>query len=409
MGLVTIRLDQTPGPTRRIGDLVVALRPLSADVPWMEAWRTLAAAPAFDNLFYDPDFAIPAAGPFGRGVHVMLVGDRPPEEAGLKLLALWPLQVTRTRWGVPIPLALGWMHPFGIFGVPLLDSADPARAFTALFEGLRSVGLRRAMLTHVPTEGPFADLLAQWARTARARRAPFWAHARAFLDLTAKTSSERASYLGHLSARRRRRLRQSRERLEMQAPLLFETARGPDAVSSALDDFIALEGRGWKGEAGTALARQPAEAAFVAAAARAFAARGDMRVDRLARDGQSLASALTFVTRGQAWCLKIAFDEAAARDSPGALHLHHLTRSLLDDSRISSADSCAPPDFFLAETFWAERLPLAHILVETAAGDPLYPFAARLEGFRASAVRRLKRWRAGRAAAAKDADRKDAD
>ncbi|KQT77376.1 GNAT family N-acetyltransferase [Methylobacterium sp. Leaf466] len=385
--------DQRFGPTRRIGDLVVALRPLSPAAPWLGAWRTLAAAPAFDNLFYHPDFAIPAAGPFGSGVRVMLVGDRAPEEPGLRLLALWPIRVTRRRWG--LPLAIGWMHPFGVFGVPLLDGDDPATALAALFSGLDAVGQRRAMLTHVPTRGAFADLLAGWAAAAGTRRTPFWAHARALLDLTGRSEAERAAYLGHLSARRRRRLRQSRERLEADTPLAFDTARTPGAVAAALDDFIALEGAGWKGRTGaaTALACRPDEAAFVAAAVAAFAARGAMRIDRLHWDGRSLASALTFATRGRVWCLKIAFDETAARDSPGAQHLHHLTRSLIDDPTVTVADSCAPPDFFLAETFWAERLPLAHVLVETRAGDRFYGLGVRLESLRAAAVRAVKRWR----------------
>jgi hypothetical protein len=326
----------------------------------------------------------------------MLVGDRPPEEPGLRLLALWPIRVTRARWG--LSLALGWMHPFGIFGVPLLDPAEPQRALEALFAGLRRFGHRRAMLTHVPTDGPFADLLSDWAERAGARRTPFWSHARALLDLTGKDAAGRAGYLGHLSARRRRRLRQSRERLEAKGALVFETAREPAAITAALDDFVALEGGGWKGTAGTALARRPAEAAFIASAVQAFARGGRMRIDRLHQDGHSLASALTFKTRRRVWCLKIAFDESAARDSPGAQHLHHLTQSLIDDPDVTVADSCAPPDFFLAETFWSERLPLAHILVETAAGDPLYGLAIRFEGLRASAVRTMKRLRSRREA-----------
>lgn len=393
---MTAPLDQTHGPTGRAGGFVVALRPLDAGAPWLGAWRVLAERPAFDNLFYDPDFALPAAGPFGAGLRVMLVGDRPPEEPGLRLLALWPIRITRTRWG--LSLALGWMHPFGIFGVPLLDPAEPDRALAALFAGLRGFGHRRAMLTHVPTAGPFADLFSAWAERAGARRTPFWSNARALLDLTGKDAAVRAGYLGHLSARRRRRLRQSRERLEAGGPLVFETVREPGAIAAALDDFIALEGGGWKGKAGSALARRPDEAAFIAASVEAFARRRAMRIDRLRRDGHSLASALTFTTRGRAWCLKIAFDEAAARDSPGAQHLHHLTQSLIDDPDVMVADSCAPPDFFLAETFWAERLPLAHILVETAAGDLLYGLGVRLEGLRASAVRTMKRLRSRRGA-----------
>ncbi len=93
--------------------LVVALRPLNADAPWIGAWRDLGGRPLLDNLFYHPDFALPAAGPFGKGVQVALVGDRAPEEPGLRLHAVWPLRSTRLRWGLPLFLAMGWMHGFG--------------------------------------------------------------------------------------------------------------------------------------------------------------------------------------------------------------------------------------------------------------------------------------------------------
>lgn len=57
--------------------LVVALRPLDPNAPWLPAWHDLSRRPLVDNLFYDPAFALPASGAFGRGVQVALVGDRP--------------------------------------------------------------------------------------------------------------------------------------------------------------------------------------------------------------------------------------------------------------------------------------------------------------------------------------------
>ena len=35
--------------------LVVALRPLAADAPWIAAWHDLSRRPLVDNLLYDPD------------------------------------------------------------------------------------------------------------------------------------------------------------------------------------------------------------------------------------------------------------------------------------------------------------------------------------------------------------------
>ncbi|MCJ2081083.1 GNAT family N-acetyltransferase [Methylobacterium sp. J-090] len=387
------------GPAVRLADgRVAALRPLDPAAPWLPAWRALSRRPFVENLFYDPDFALAALDAFGDGVEVLLVGDRPPEEPGLRLVAVWPCRRRRGRWGLPLRLTMGWMHGFGVFGVPLLDPDAPDRALDGLLRGAGRLAGPRLMLTYVPMEGPFADLLARSCRSHGLARAEFWAHARAVLDLSDRTGPERAAYLDHLSSRRRRRLRQSAERL---APLDFETIRDPAVLRAALDDYIALEGIGWKGRAGTAIGDTPGEIALLHASVAAFGARGRVRIDRLRRDGTTLASAVTFVTGKRAWCVKISFLEAEARDSPGAQLVHQMTRSLIADTALSGADSCAPPDFRLAETFWAERMPLAHVLVAAPGGDRLFGLARRLEGLRARVSRMLARrtWARGRTGA----------
>jgi hypothetical protein len=125
----------------------------------------------------------------------------------------------------------------------------------------------------------------------------------------------------------------------------------------------------------------------------AFGRRGEVRIDRLRRDGRTLAAVVSFVTRGQLWSLKISYDASAAKHSPGALAFHQLTQDIVADPAITTADSCAPPNYTLPETFWSERLALAHILVETKGGDPLFRLAAWLEHTRAAANVRVKAWR----------------
>lgn len=367
---------------RRPDGLVVALRPLDPAAPWIAAWRDLSRRVLVDNLFYEADYALAAAGAFGSGVQVLLVGDRAPEEPGLRLVALWPCRRSRTRWGLPIPVTIGWMHPFGVFGAPLLDARAAPCALDALLDAACALLSVHVMLTHVPTDGPFAALLD--AVRPEARRAVFWPHARAYLDLSGLDFSQRSQYLEHLSGRRRRKLRQSAERLAEGGPLAFETIRDPESLGRALSDYVALESAGWKGRAGTAIA--PAESVFLAGAVAALGESGRVRIDRLARNGTTLASSITFTTRDKVWCLKLSFDEDEARHSPGAQLLHRLTQSLLADSGVAAADSCAPPDFRLAETFWAERRALAHVLIAPP-GTRLFPLAARLERLRAQASR----------------------
>lgn len=375
-------------PLHRADDWVAALRPLDPTAPWIAAWRTLSRRPFIENLFYDADFALSAREAFGAGVEVLLVGDRPPEEPGLRLIAVWPCRRGRRRWGFPLRLAMGWMHGFGVFGVPLLDPDRPAHALDALLRAAGHLAGPRLMLTYVPTRGPFAELLSGACRAYGLPRADFWPHARAVLELSGRTEPERAAALDHLSSRRRRRLRQSAERL---GPMTFEIVRDPANLGAALDDYVALEGRGWKGRAGTALGDSPEQVAFLHASVAAFGARGTARIDRLRRGDTTLASAVTYVTGGTAWCLKISFAEAEARDSPGAQLVHRMTLSVIADAGLTGADSCAPPDFRLAETFWAGRMPLAHVLFATPGGDPLFGLARRLEALRAWLSRSLAR------------------
>ncbi|MCK2052966.1 GNAT family N-acetyltransferase [Methylobacterium sp. 37f] len=373
--------------------LVVCLRPITDDAPWIAAWRDLGHRALVDNLFYDPDYARPASAVFGQGVQLALVGDRAPEEPGLRLVAVWPVRIRRWRWGLPVSLVMGWMHDFGVFGAPLLDGAEPGRALDALFLGLSRLLGPRLMLTHVPTAGPFADLL--WGRLAagRLRHARFWPQERAFLDLAGRDAAARAAYLAHLSSRKQRKLRQAWDRLSTDGPIAFETIRDPAALPAALDDYIALEGAGWKGARGTAIAGDAAQTRMMRDLVLRFGARGGARIDRLRQNGRTLAALVSFVTREQVWTLKISYAAAAAKHSPGALAFQRLTQAIAADPALTTADSCAPPHYPLPETFWTGRLPLAHILVESRSGDPLFALAVRLERGRAEANRCLRAWR----------------
>lgn len=362
---------------------IVALRPLNLEAPWIDAWRDLSQRALVDNLFYDPDFALSAAGAFGAGVQVALVGDRAPEEPGLRLLAAWPVRCSRCRWGLPLTLVMGWMHDFGVFGVPLLDAVEAPRALDALFLGLRRLAGKRLMLTFAPTDGAFAKLLDERLAYHGLRQARFWPHERAFLDLGRRSLAERTASLDHLSSRRRRKIRLGNERLEADGAVTFETVRDPAELGAALDDYLALEAGGWKGRRGTAIAAIPSQTKMIRGAVSALGGRGAVRIDRLRRNGLTLASTVNFVTRRQVWILKISFDEAVARHSPGLQLLHRLTRNLIDDPTIATCDSCAAPNSALPETVWTDRLALAHILIETQGGDRFFSLAEWLERLRA--------------------------
>ena len=378
--------------------LVASLRPLDEAAPWIAAWRALSARAFVENVFYEPDYGFSAQAAFGAGIGVLMVGDRPPEEPGLRLLAVWPCRIVR-RWGVPLPVLMGWTHGFSIFGAPLLDRDDPDGALAALLDAPRCLRLpRRLMMPYLPLDGPFAALLAREQAKEQVlrggRREAFWAHDRGFLDLAACDEPARETYLaGHLSRSKASQLDRFARRLAREGPVAFETIREPAALAEALDDYIALEDSGWKGRAGTAVARRPPEAEFLRRLVARYGARGQVRIDRLRREGTTLAASIGLRTDATLWYFKVSYCEDEARNSPGAQLVRRVTQDLLADPSLAAADSCAPPGFSMIDSFWAERRSLAHTLVEAGGGDPLFPLAVRLERARAWAAGVRKRLR----------------
>ncbi|MET3409278.1 GNAT family N-acetyltransferase [Methylobacterium sp. 1030] len=406
--------SDTPSDTAALpGGLVAAVRPLDGAAPWVPAWRALGRASLVRNPFYEAGYALAARDAFGAGVRLLLVADRPPEAPGARLLAAWPFRPSRRRWGVPLPLLVGWTHGYAPFGAPLLDGAAPEAALAGLLAAPGALGLPpRLLLPNAPTDGPLPELLTACG----GRRAAYWPHDRGLLDLTGRGPEARASYLGHLSGQRRRKLRRARARLEAAGPVTFEILAAPESLGPALDAHVALEAAGWKGQAGTSLAQRPAEIAFLRAAladlsadlsadlgadlgAHLGAADG-VRIARLRRGDRLLASLILPVTGREAWVLKIANDETRPETAPGVQLVHRLTEAVAGgDWPIDRIDSCAPPDFALGTTFWTARRPIAHLLVE-AGRDPLFPVARTLERARERVARARLTIRSGRSAPA---------
>src|ERR1700730_5752472 len=78
-----------------------------------DEWRDLAARALELNVFYEPAFALAAAGVFGRGAGAVLVwSGREPR----KLLGFFPARIVERRYGLKLPVLVGWT----------LSSAPPA-------------------------------------------------------------------------------------------------------------------------------------------------------------------------------------------------------------------------------------------------------------------------------------------
>jgi Acetyltransferase (GNAT) domain len=352
--------------------------------------RDLARRAAAANVFYEPAFMAAAAPLFGRDVLVGLVWHR---AMPTRLIGCFPVVIERWRYGFKLPLLVGWTHPYGPLGTPLIDRDASAAAVSAWLDHIAADPAlpKLLLMPYLPVEGPVAQAFDTALADRAGRSQTFAQHGRAMLA----PPGSRAGYLDHaLAHKRRKELRRQRKRLAEQGHLTVSVSTDPPTLTAALADFLALEASGWKGRAGTAARHDDAHRRLVEQAVLGLAAEGKASIARLALDARAIAAIVTLRSGDTAWSWKIAYDEAFARASPGVQILLDSTEAILADASIASADSCASPDHPMIDHIWRERLILADRLVCAVPCDPeLFAHACRLEKLRRTVMRVAKRLR----------------
>jgi CelD/BcsL family acetyltransferase involved in cellulose biosynthesis len=370
--------------------LHMSLRPLDEGGAMAAAWSDLAKRSLTANIFYEPQFALPARLPFGDGVQLLAIhADQSPSAP---LLGVWPFRLVRLRWGLPLPVLLGWTHPFAASGVPLIDRDRADAALTALYHLPSSFpGLpRRALMPLLPDQGAFADALGAVQGRLGLREARTEGHDRAIL-----TPRANADTTAHLSSGSRSKLRQEYRRLEKDGPVTLRVVESVQELGPALETYLELEAKGWKGRAGTAIPSSPAETEFMRGVVRDLGVEGRARIDELRLGDRVIASSITYRNGQTAWYAKISFDEDFAKNSPGSQLVLKVTEAMNADPSLGFVDSCAPPLHPLMRRFWPERMDISNRLLELAGGDMLFPLAAKLEEQRPKArdyFHAAKRW-----------------
>ena len=358
----------------RTTSLYLSERPLEGSGDLAARWAALAKRSLVANIFYEPEYAIPAQLPFGSGVRVLAVhADASPNAP---LLGLWPYRIARMRWGLPLPVLLGWTHPFAASGVPLVDRDRADEALEALLNVPSSLrGLpRRALMPLVPDEGDFAEALARAQAKSGLREVRTESHDRAFF-----TPGLADDPLAHLSSGSRSKIRQEYRRLEKEGPVTLNVVEAPEELGPALETYLELEAKGWKGRAGTAIPASAGESEFIRGVIRNLGAEGRVRIDELKLGDRVIASSITYRNGRTAWYAKISFDEDFSKNSPGSQLVVKVTEAMNADPSLGFVDSCAPPLHPLMRRFWPQRLNLSHRMLELAGRDALFPLAVKLE------------------------------
>lgn len=153
-------------------------------------------------------------------------------------------------------------------------------------------------------------------------------------------------FSARLSSRTARKLAGLRERSERELGAWDCTMHdaGPGDVAGLMETLVSIEGSGWKGRQGSALAGRPDLFRFFDGYARRAAERGRLRISVLRLGSRVAAAELAVEAYGRLWGLKIAYDEEFSAYAP-ALQLAHasiqsaFTRALESYEFLGSAES----------------------------------------------------------------------
>ncbi|MGJ3263142.1 MAG: GNAT family N-acetyltransferase [Salinarimonas sp.] len=384
-----------------------AVRPLAeiaADPRLRDAWTRLTRAAADANPFYGPDFLVPLM----RARRVPCAIVTAEDGAGVtRLLAFLPLGRSP---GVPglLPARLdGLGHPMIVDTTPLLDGTDPRAAAAALLETLAAHAPGAVLRLRSCAAGPTAAALeaaAGEARLATARVGGF-TRARVARDgivdgIAGIRSASAEPEAPALTARKRKELRRVANTLARAGTATYETLDG-EAVGAGVEAFLALEGSGWKGAAGTALASAPATLAFAREALAPGSRAPRVVVDLLRVDGAPVAASVHILAGDRGGTFKCAYDERHAKASPGQLLDAWTSERVRAGAHPAAAlDSCAAPGHPV-ESLWTGRLAFADGLIALSparSGARLARAAGRLRRLDAAlaAVKAWARRRLGR-------------
>ncbi len=328
------------------GPIMVERVPAAVYATWGEVFEDLARRDPCANPFMAPAVVAARRGRLGdRAIVILAAWQEAAQER--RLVGVWVLARRRDVWSGFLPVLQTPLEPrHDTSGAPVLDAAHARAAMAALIEAAFGLpGLPRAIragawpqaLSALLPASCRAAMAERWSRSVLmpADAASLWELPRVRKRLKQERSLKRAGRLDHLALRG------------------AEAQRG-------IAIFLAIEASGWKGAAGTALARREADRTDLVAVFEAFAAADRLSIDVLMLDGEPIAAGVMIEAGDGQVFWRTAYDERFARHSPGVMLDLAVTRRVLSQGR-AFIDSGMGPFTRPESQIWPGRLDFAHV------------------------------------------------
>ncbi|MBB4065198.1 GNAT family N-acetyltransferase [Gellertiella hungarica] len=314
------------------------------------------------NVFFTGRFLAPAMPRLEeKQVRLAILRDTSRNRSRARILL--PYSIERPGFSIGAPIFRVWANHYGPLGTPLVDAEEAAHSIDTLMDVLArpECGLPSVMvLPDVRLGGNFVQLA---KAVAISRNLPV-AVTGSYMRPTLESYDDGPTYLRKtISSHHLHEMRRQRNHLSALGRLSYEVARQPADVRVRMEEFLALEARGWKGTKRTAMVLDRYRAAFAREAITNLAESDAVRIHTLDLNGRAVATMIVFIVSGEAYTWKTAYDEAYAKYSPGKLLMENLTEWHLDDANIVRTDSCAVPDHPIMARFWREREEMGTLVI----------------------------------------------
>jgi CelD/BcsL family acetyltransferase involved in cellulose biosynthesis len=332
----------------------------------LERWQELVLNVSEVNPFYEPWMLIPALENLklegSDVVKVFVVLGTSGRWDGL-----FPVHWKKTGFRARLASMLGfsgpllWLHRHCYLTTPLVRKGKELATLESFlsFSRARS-NLRRMDWFWMSGEGPVWEALQSvLAKTKHVQRAAFFNRA-----TCARLDDVEAHLKEIISGKHRRDLNRLENRLSENGGVLEYQLLAEDAPSSEVSQwvnaFLDTEASGWKGEQGTALKCNASDRQFFEQVIQAAHSSGKLLFFRSRIGEIPLAFKCQFLSQGQAFSFKIAYNDLHKKFRPGLL-LELKSFSLSPWSKIESVDSCAEAGHPMLERVFSGRKKIANL------------------------------------------------
>ena len=322
-------------------------------------WDALAQDAVTENPAYSRQYVLAGLATIDAGANLRAVAISDDSEG---LVGFFPFR-RRILPFFPWPVTIGAQNIYQFAGAPLISRSCADPVIGAWLDGLKAgVPGRFWALSNIDLDSGFIERVrVQTAARGLGLRAvtPYRRP-----SLTGRAGNSEAHSATVIKKSRVKDIERNLRRLREIGAVAFERVSDADRVNERLEQFLAIEQSGWKGENGTAFLSNDRDAAF---ARLAFCGRdgvnGLIVVDSLLLGGAPIAVSVNMSSGSTLFTLKCAYDENYRKFSPGLVLEYLVLEEFFRSGTFADMDASTTMDGHIVDELWDGNKNMASVII----------------------------------------------